>query len=80
MLKKIYENDLFIISDTQHDYDFRYTIENKKNYKINLYLNGLDDYLEIDKNEWVGLFNGDYSNDIITCLTNEDYNYNFIYE
>lgn len=79
-MKKIFENDLIIISDTQRNYDFKYVIENKKNYKINLSLNKLDDYLEIDKNNWLGLFNEDYSKSIVDSLINEDYTWNYIYE
>lgn len=45
-MEKIFENDLIIVSDTKKDYDFRYVIENKKDHKINFYLNDLDDYLE----------------------------------
>lgn len=78
-MKKIYENDLFIIKDTEQDYDFKYIVENKTNKKINLYLNGINDYLEIEGNNWVGLFHGYYSNDIISILMNEEYSYNFIY-
>ena len=79
-MKKIYENELFKIMDTKQDYDFKYVIENKTDKKLNLYLNGLDDYLELDENDWVGLFYGDYSNDIVRCLINNDYNYNCVYE
>lgn len=79
-LENIFENDLIIVSDTKKDYDFRYVIENKKDHKINFYLNGLDDYLEIDKNSWLGLFNGEYSKSIIDSLINEDYTWNYIYE
>ena len=78
-MKKIYENDLFIIKDTEQDYDFKYIVENKTNKKINLYLNGIDDYLEIEGNDWVGLFHRYYSNDIINILINEEYSYNPIY-
>ena len=79
-MEKIFENDLIIVSDTKKDYDLRYVIENKKDHKINFYLNGLDDYLEIDKNNWLGLFNGEYSKIIIDSLINEDYTWNYIYE
>jgi len=79
-MKKILENDLIVVYDTMHDYDFKYAIENKHDKKLNIYLNGLDDYLEIEGNNWVGLFYGDYSNDIIESLKNKDYDYNFIYE
>ena len=79
-MEKIFENDLIIVSDTKKDYDLRYVIENKKDHKINFYLNGLDDYLEIDKNSWLGLFNGEYSKIIIDSLINEDYTWNYIYE
>ena len=79
-LENIFENDLIIVSDTKKDYDLRYVIENKKDHKINFYLNGLDDYLEIDKNSWLGLFNGEYSKIIIDSLINEDYTWNYIYE
>lgn len=79
-MEKIFENDLIIVSDTKKDCDFRYVIENKKDHKINFYLNGLDDYLEIDKNNWLGLFNGEYSKSIIDSLINEDYIWNYIYE
>ena len=79
-MKKILENDLIIVYDNMHDYDFKYAIKNKHDKKLNIYLNGLDDYLEIEGNNWVGLFYGDYSNDIIKSLKNKDYDYNFIYE
>lgn len=79
-LENVFENDLIIVSDTKKDYDLRYVIENKKDHKINFYLNGLDDYLEIDKNNWLGLFNGEYSKSIIDSLINEDYTWNYIYE
>lgn len=79
-LENIFENDLIIVSDTKKDYDLRYVIENKKDHKINFYLNGLDDYLEIDKNSWLGLFNGEYSKIIIDSLINEDYTWNYIYD
>lgn len=72
-MEKIFENDLIIINDTKQDYDFRYVIENKKDYDIKLYLNGIDDYLELGKNNWVGLFNGDYSESIVDILINENY-------
>lgn len=73
MRKKIFENDDFIIKDSGKDYDFRYVIENKHNFDVNYYLIGLDDFLEIDKNSWIGLFQGDYSNDIIDCLIKGSY-------
>jgi hypothetical protein len=78
MVENIFENDLFIIYDTKQDYDFRYSIANKSDKKINLYLNGLDDYLEINGNDWVGLFSGDYSDNMVNCLMEEDYDYNYI--
>lgn len=77
-MKKIYENEFIKISDTRKNYDFRYIIENKKDNNINIYLNGLDDYMIIDKNSWIGLFNGDYSNDIIRCLIDDNGDYNEI--
>ena len=46
---------MIVIKSTGQDYDFGYTIENLTDTKINFYLNGLDDYLEIKGN------NGDYS-------------------
>lgn len=79
-MEKIFENDLIIIKDTKSNYDFRYIIENKKDYKINFYLNGLDDYFEIDRNSWLGLFNGEYSKSIVDSLINKDYTWNYIYE
>lgn len=55
-------------------------IKNRENKKINLYLNGLDDYLEIDKNNCLYLFKGLYTNEILKCLKMKDYSYNFIYD
>lgn len=79
-MELIFENENLKIYDTKKDYDFRYVIENKKNIKICVYLNGLDDYIEIDKNNWVGLFNGDYSDDIVKCLQENNGDYTFISE
>ena len=72
----MFENEYIKIYDTRQNYDFRYVIQNKKNNDLNIYLNGLDDYVEIEKNNWVGLFGGDYTDDIIRCLLecNGDYN------
>ena len=80
-MKSIFENELITIYDTGHDYDFKYCIENKnKGNDINIYLNELDDYIEIQKNNWVGLFSGDYSKMIIDSLLEGKYTYNYIYE
>ena len=83
-LKKIYENEDFIIYEDNKGYDFKYTIKNKTNKKIVYYLNGMDDYLILQANDFIGLFNGDYSEEYIRCildgncekysLTNEIYN------
>ena len=73
MLKKVFENEDFIICTTKTEYDFQYTIENKHDFDVKYYLIGLDDFLEIDKNSWVGLFHGDYTKDIIDCLIKGNY-------
>ncbi len=78
-MKKIFENDLFIISDTEQDYDFKYVIQNKNKHKIYINLNPIDDYLEIEGNNWVGLLHGDYSDDIVNILINKEYSYNKVY-
>ena len=78
-MKEIFKNDLIVIKSTGHDYDFAYTIENLTNKKINFYLNGLDDYLELEGNDWVGLFFGEYSDMIVESFINGDYSWNYIY-
>lgn len=78
-MKEIFRNDLIVIKSTGHDYDFAYTIENLTNNKINFYLNGLDDYLELEENSWVGLLVGDYSDMIVESFINGDYTWNYIY-
>lgn len=79
-MKTIYENEYIKVLDNGHNYDFRYVIENKKEHDLNIYLNGMDDYIEIDKSNWIGLFNGEYSDDIIRCLQNENGDYNLIFK
>lgn len=78
-MKEIFRNDLIVIKSTGQDYDFAYTIENLTNKKLNFYLNGLDDYLELEENNWVGLFVGDYSDMIVESFINGDYSWNYIY-
>lgn len=70
---------MIVIKSTGQDYNFGYIIENLTDTKINFYLNGLDDYLEIERDNWVGLFIGEYSDMIVESFINGDYSWNYIY-
>lgn len=79
-METIFENEYIKVLDNGSDFDFRYIIDNKKEFDINIYLNGLDDYITISKNNWVGLLSGEYSDEIIRCLQENNGSYNEIYE
>ena len=54
-LKKIFENNSFIIWEDNKGYDFSYDIENKTNNKIIIELCNYEEQHKID--DWIGLFN-----------------------
>lgn len=76
-MKLLFENDYLKIFDNKHYFDYKYIIVNKKNSKLNIFLNELDDYLEIDGNNWIGLFYDEYNVDIINCIINKKADYNY---
>lgn len=58
-LKKIFENNYFIIYKDNKGWDFVYDIENKTNKKIIIQFTEFDEKIEI--NDWVGFFNDETS-------------------
>lgn len=78
-MKEIFRNNLISIKSTGKNYDIAYVIENLTDTRINIYLDDLDDYLEIMGNDWVGLLYREYSDEIVNNLIKEKYSWNYIY-
>ena len=69
MLKRIFENEDFIIYQDDKGYDFKYDIENKRDTTIYAKLFDIDETLRV--NDWVGLF--DDEKYIIDSIMNNNY-------
>ena len=68
-MKTIYENDyIYITKDCTEDMDFGYTIFNKIDDLLEIYLNGMDDYITITNKGWIMFIPGDYTEDMIRCI------------
>lgn len=73
----LYENDFIkAIEVTDYEeYSIRYIIESKKEFEIEVYLKGMDDYIIIEPFGSIALFEGDYSEDMIRCIKEENATY-----
>ena len=69
MLKRIFENEDFIIYQDDKGYDFKYDIESKRDTTIYAKLFDIDETLRV--NDWVGLF--DDEKYIIDSIMNNNY-------
>ncbi len=68
-LKKIFENNDFIVYEDNKGFDFAYDIENKTGNKLVIRYGEYEETIEIG--EWLGLFPSEKY--IIECILNEDY-------
>ena len=71
-LKKIYENEDIIIYENDKGYDFKYTIENTSDKEI-IYHLGIDDYLILEGGKHISYLIGNYTEEFIQCIINEDF-------
>ena len=69
MLKRIFENEDFILYQDDKGYDFKYDIENKRDTTIYAKLTDIDETLRV--NDWVGLFEDERY--IIDSIMNNNY-------
>lgn len=69
MLKRIFENEDFILYQDDKGYDFKYDIENKRDTTIYAKLTDIDETLRVA--DWVGLFSNERY--IIDSIMNNNY-------
>ena len=75
-MKTIYEdNCIYITKDCNDEMDFGYTIFNKVDDILEIYLDGMDDYITISNKGLVMFIPGDYTEDMIRCIISGDTDY-----
>ena len=79
-MKKLYEDENIVVSETGHDYDFIGTIENKANKTVTVVFDGEYEPVEsciIPSNDWIGILADEYGSVIMDALKSKSFHISF---